>query len=83
MVALEEELSNPFFVSLEEIKTAIGAIPEDERILLTAFLRHLNRVNTPENRAELSAANARIDAGDYVTLEQLGRAHADLEARGL
>lgn len=70
-------------MSLDEIKVAVENISLDDRLHLAAYLKHLARVDTKENRAALSAADRRIDAGHYVTLEQLREASAALEAKGL
>lgn len=69
-------------MSLQEIKVAAAALSEEERLWLAAYLRHLSRVNSQANAAELSALNKRIDDGHFVTLEQLKRYHAALEAEG-
>lgn len=70
-------------MSLEELKTAAAGLPEDQRLWLAAYLRHLSRVDSEENAKQLSALNRRIDEGHYVTLDQLKQLHAKLEAEGL
>ena len=69
-------------MSFEEIKLAAASLPEHERIWLAAYLRHLSRVDSEANAAELAALNKRIDDGHYVTLDQLKKHHARLEAEG-
>jgi hypothetical protein len=70
-------------MSLEEIKVAAAALSDEERIWLSAYLKHLARVDLPENQADLSARDKRIDAGRYSTLEKGEKRHAALEAEGL
>lgn len=70
-------------MQLDELKQAVAVISADDRLALTAYLRHLDRVDTDANREALSEANRQIDAGDFVTLEQLRRVHAILLAEGL
>lgn len=70
-------------MQFNELKQAVAVISADDRLALTAYLRHLDRVDTDANREALSEANRQIDAGDFVTLEQLRRVHAILLAEGL
>ncbi len=70
-------------MTLDELKREAVELSEEDRLRLRAFLTHLDRVNTPENRAELSRLDRAIDAGEYVTLEQWRKLHAALEAEGL
>ena len=69
-------------MTLDEIQREAAALSEEERVRLRAFLIHLGRVDTEENRAELTRLNAEIDAGIYFTAEDVAKAHADLLAQG-
>ncbi len=69
-------------MTLDEIQREAAALSEDERLRLRAFLKHLERVDSDENRAKLSRLNAEIDAGNYYTLEDLEKVDAKLSAEG-
>ncbi len=70
-------------MTLDEIQREVTALTEEERLRLRVFLRHLERVNSPENQAELTRLNSEIDAGNYYTLEDFEKMHAELAAKGL
>ena len=69
-------------MTLDEIQREAAALSEEERLRLRAFLKHLERVDSDENRRELARLNAEIDAGKYFTLEDFQKMHADLLAEG-
>ena len=69
-------------MTLEQVQREVVALTDEERLRLAAFLKHLARVDSPENKAELSRLDRSIDEGDYVTLEQWRRINAALEAEG-
>ncbi len=69
-------------MTLDEIQREVVALSEEERLRLSAFLKHLARVDTEENRAELARLNAEIDAGRYFTIEDVEKAEAALVAEG-
>ena len=70
-------------MTLEELKREATGLSDEDRLHLRFFLKHLDRVDSAANRAELSRLNRAIDAGDCVTLEQWREMHAALEAKGL
>ena len=70
-------------MTLDELKREATSLSDEERLHLRFFLKHLERADTDENRAELSRLNRAIDDGDCVTLEQWREMHATLEAKGL
>ena len=70
-------------MTLDEVKRGVADLSEEERLQLSAFLKHLARVDTDANRAELSRIHRDMDAGKFWTLEQLQRISAALEAEGL
>ena len=70
-------------MTLDELKREAAILSSEERLRLTAFLKHLDRVDSPANRAELSRLNAAIDTGDAVTLEQWRKMDAALQAEGV
>ena len=70
-------------MTLNELKREAAILPSEERLRLSAFLKHLERVETPANRTELSRLNRTFETGDCVTLEQWRKMHTALEAEGL
>ncbi|MBA2430516.1 MAG: hypothetical protein H0V56_00190 [Chthoniobacterales bacterium] len=70
-------------MNVEELKRMATSLSEEERIWLAAYLKHLSQVDSPAHKAELSAADRRIGAGDFVTLDKVERVHAALKAEGL
>ena len=69
-------------MTFEEVKRGATELSEEDRLRLSAFLKHLARVDTDEKKAELSRLDREIDAGNYVTLEQWREMHKALEAEG-
>ena len=69
-------------MKLDEIQREVTALSEEERRRLRAFLIHLERVNSEDNRQELARLNAEIDAGKYFTLEDFEAMDAELTAQG-
>lgn len=69
-------------MTFEEVKRNAAELSQEDRLRLSFFLKHLARVDTDENKAELSRLNRQIDDGNYVTLEQLREMNAVLEAEG-
>ena len=70
-------------MSLADLQQQAAALSAEERLRLAVFLKHLERVDSAANRAELSRLDRAIDAGDAVTLEQWRKMHAALKAEGL
>jgi len=70
-------------MSLAEIQSQVKALPPSERIVLSAYLRHLARRDADANRQALDAAAARIAAGEKVSRSQLVRLHETLKAEGV
>ena len=70
-------------MTLDDLRHEAANLPAEERLRLAVFLKHLDRVDTAANRAELSRLNRAMDAGDGVTLEQWRKMHAALLAEGL
>ncbi len=70
-------------MSHQELKATVDSLSQEDRIWLAAYLMHLERRDSEANKADLSARNRRIDEGKFVTLEQVKKLHAALEAEGL
>ncbi len=70
-------------MTLDELQQQAAGLSAEERLRLTVFLKHLDRVDSASNRAELSRLNRSIDRGDSVSLEQWRKMHAALQAEGL
>lgn len=70
-------------MSLAEIQSQVKALPPSERIVLSAYLRHLARRDAAANKQSLDAAAARMEAGEKVSRAQLVRLHETLKAEGV
>ena len=68
---------------VDEIKAWAASLTEEERVWLSAYLMHLDRVDSEVNKADLSARNRSIEDGNSVTLDQAKRVHRALLAEGL
>lgn len=60
-------------MNVEQIKTEIEHSTPEERLYLTAFLKHLARKDDPTYQSELAELNKEIDSGKKFSLEQLKR----------
>lgn len=58
-------------------------MPPSERLVLSAYLRHLARRDTAGNQQALDAAAERIQAGEKVSRSQLLRLHETLKSGGM
>lgn len=70
-------------MSLAEIKAAIEALTEEERIFLAAYLRRRIDEDSPSRREEIAAIRDEMAGGRRFTLEQLKKRHDELTADGL
>ncbi|HMO64944.1 MAG TPA: hypothetical protein PKE47_06935 [Verrucomicrobiota bacterium] len=70
-------------MSAAEITAQVDRMTEDERFVARAYIQHLENCKDPAYLAGLSAAAARLEAGEGVPLERLERLHRMLEAEGL
>ena len=70
-------------MSLAEIQSQVKALPPSERVVLSAYLRHLSRCDSVSNKQSLDAAAARMEAGEKVSRAQLVRLHESLKAEGV
>ena len=70
-------------MTLDELKREAAVLSGEERLRLSAFLKHLEHVDSVANRADLSRLHRAIDARDCVTLEQWRKMHAALQDEGL
>ena len=60
-------------MSLRELETKVVELTPDERWHLAAFIRFLEQKDDPELHRQLAEADARLKAGQGVTLEELRR----------
>lgn len=67
-------------MSLTEIQSQVEALPASERMVLSAYLRHLARRDEAANREGLDIAAARMEAGEKVSRDQLVQLHETLKA---
>jgi len=58
-----------------------NSLTADQRVFLTAYLKHPGRVNDPAYRTELSRLNQEIDDGKKISFAQAKRLHKELKAR--
>ena len=70
-------------MSLTEIQSQVKAMPPSERVVLSAYLRHLARRDESANQQALDHAAARMEAGEKVSRTQLARLHETLKAEGV
>jgi hypothetical protein len=65
-------------VTVEELKRGIEESSPEERLLLAAYLKHLERKDDPAYKKELTRLNQEIDDGKKFTLEQVRHLHETL-----
>lgn len=70
-------------MSLAEIQSHVKAMPPSERVVLSAYLRHLARCDTTANRQALDDAAALMQSGEKVSRAQHLRLHGALKADGV
>jgi hypothetical protein len=70
-------------MSLAEIQSHVKTMPPSERLVLSAYLRHLARRDAAANQQALDATAERMQAGEKVTSTQLVRLHESLKAEGV
>jgi hypothetical protein len=67
-------------MSLAEIQDQVRALPPSDRVVLSAYLRHLARRDEVTNQQALDEAAARMNAGEKVSRDQLLQLHETLKA---
>ena len=70
-------------MSTSEIKNTLEQLSSEERFFAASYLTVLMHRDDPDYRALLAERMERMDAGKKVAFEELLRAHAELEAKGL
>jgi hypothetical protein len=70
-------------MSVTELKKAVENLNAEERMFLSAYLKHLARVDDPTYQAQLTQLNDEIDKGRKFSLPQVIRMHKALKAEGL
>lgn len=70
-------------MTLQQIQRKVKAMPQSERLALSAYLRHLSRAGTESNQRSLDAAAERMAKGEKVTRARLQRLHKSLKAAGV
>jgi hypothetical protein len=70
-------------MTMAEIKSGIEQSSPEERVYLTAYLKHLARKDDPAYQSELTRLNAEIDNGKRISLAQAKQLHESLKAEGL
>ena len=72
-----------FGMSLAELQSQVRTMPASERVVLSAYLRHLARRDSAANQQSLDASAARMEAGEKVSRAQLVRLHESLKSEGV
>lgn len=70
-------------MSVAEIKAAIDALSDEERIFVSAYLRRRMEEDSAAGRAELTAIRDEMEQGKKFSFEQLKKRHEELSAEGL
>lgn len=70
-------------MSTAELKEAANKLSPDEQNFLHAYLGLKRRLQAPEFLAELSRRDREMEAGDYLTSEQVRELNRDLEEKRL
>jgi hypothetical protein len=70
-------------MSVEELKKTIESSTPEERVYLTALLKHLSRKDDPAYKSELTRLNKEFDDGKKFTFDQAKRLHETLKSEGL
>ena len=70
-------------MSLNELKHSVEGLTPDERFELAAFLQHLAQKEDPGHRRALDEANARIAVGKKISLDELRKMVAVMDAKEL
>ena len=69
-------------MTLEDIKVGIQQLSGEDRLYLQGYISHLARVDTEQNRSELSKALAEMDMGKKLSRQELLSAHDNLKSQG-
>jgi hypothetical protein len=71
------------FMQVEELKAVVDRATDEERLLLTAYLRIKTAGGSGLLGIELAEAQKRMSAGHSVSLEKAWELHRQLEVSGL
>ena len=70
-------------MSKTEMMQKAQALSEEDRLFLSAYLKHLSRVDLPEYKRKLAALNEEFSSGKTYSQEQVERLHQQLSDEGL
>ena len=70
-------------MSIGELKAVIDNLTQEDRLFVSAYLKHLACVDDPAHRDKLGARMRRMDAGKKVSLQTVQQLHRRLEKAGL
>ena len=70
-------------MTMTQLKKTCSALSTEQATVMLFLLRHRLRVDTEDNRRELSARHADIAAGRRLTLRQVKRIDRSLRTEGL
>ena len=66
-------------MSAAELIEIAESLDSEERVFLAAYLRHLERADSPAYKAELTHLNQEIDDGKRFSLAQVKRLHKSIK----
>jgi hypothetical protein len=58
-------------MSVQEIQSQISRLSREEQLQVEAFLKAQRLAQSPEHKAKITGANRRMEAGHYVTMDEL------------
>ena len=84
--AIDEKRSSitfAFVMSVLEIKRVVEKLKPEERLFLLAYLKHLQRADSPGRKSQLGGRLRAMDAGKKIPLEKAVKIHEKMEEAGL
>jgi hypothetical protein len=70
-------------MSIAELKATADKLTPNEQAFLHAYLGLKRRLNDPEFLAVITRRNREMQAGDYLTAEQVKELNRELDEKGL
>lgn len=59
------------YMSVQEIQSQISRLSREEQLQVEAFLKAQRLAQSPEHKTKITEANRRMEAGHYVTMDEL------------
>ena len=70
-------------MTLQQIQREVRTITHEDRLALSAYLRHLSRAGTENNQRWLDVTVERMAKGEKVTRAKVQRLHKSVKAAGV